>query len=83
MPQPTGNGSRRILLCDSTPGGAGHVRELLGDAWREPADLGREWLVLARETLDVRCEIACLRCLRAFDAHEAMTQQKLDRRLCG
>ena len=39
MPQPTGNGSWSILLYDNAPGDTGHMRELLGDARREPAHL--------------------------------------------
>ncbi len=54
-----------IFLFDNTPGGAGHVLQL--------AELGREWLEAARQTLyvspehDARCEEGCLDCLLVGD----------------
>lgn len=68
-----------VLLHDATPGGAGHVRELL--------DRGREWLERTRTALFVdeahhaRCETACLDCLLTFDAQEAVRRGLFNRRL--
>ncbi len=67
-----------VVLLDNVPGGAGHVRELLG--------VGRLWLEAAREALFVdaahhaRCETACIDCLLTFDAQTAMSQGLLSRR---
>ncbi len=66
------------VLYDNTPGGAGHVRELL--------ELERNWLEAALNALylnedhDRRCETACLDCLLTFDAQEAMSQGLLKRK---
>ena len=68
-----------VVLYDNVPGGAGHVRELLG--------LGRSWLRGTLDTLRVdrehhaRCETACLDCLLTFDAQEVMSRGLLRRRL--
>jgi DEAD/DEAH box helicase domain-containing protein len=67
------------VLFDTTPGGAGHVRELLS--------LRRSWLLAAREAIfvnnehDNHCETACLECLLSFDAQEAMAANLLHRRI--
>jgi len=66
------------VLYDNTPGGAGHVRELL--------ELERKWLEAALNALylnedhDRKCETACLDCLLTFDAQEAMSSGLLRRR---
>lgn len=66
-----------IVLYDNTPGGAGHVRELLA--------YGRTWLEEARDVLYVdsdhhaKCTSACIDCLLAFDAQSVA--ELLDRRL--
>ena len=78
---PAGDHGRGLgaVLYDNVPGGAGHVRELLG--------LGREWLQVARDILYVDekhneyCETACLDCLLTFDAQEPMRRGLLNRRL--
>ena len=73
---PTPQGSA-IFLHDNTPGGAGHVLEL--------AELGRDWLQAARETLWVskahhdRCETGCLDCLISGDP--LASREPLPRRL--
>lgn len=57
--------SSGAVICDGTPGGAGHVLELM--------KRGAEWLRVARQQLfvddehDRRCERACLDCLLSFD----------------
>lgn len=67
------------ILYDNTPGGAGHVRELL--------DFGRSWIEEACRVLylnkahDQRCKTACLDCLLTFDAQEAMHAGLLKRRM--
>jgi hypothetical protein len=67
------------VIFDATPGGAGHVRELLS--------LSRAWLLAARDTIfvnndhDKQCETACLECLLSFDAQEAMSANLLHRRI--
>jgi hypothetical protein len=67
-----------VVLYDNVPGGAGHVRELLG--------VGREWLEQARQRLWVseehhaRCRSACLDCILTFDAQHDMLKGWLDRR---
>jgi hypothetical protein len=66
-----------MLLYDTCPGGAGHVRVLAG--------LGREWLVEAQKVLfvdaehDRRCTRACLDCLLSFDTQEHVQAGALDR----
>ena len=66
------------VIYDNTPGGAGHVRELL--------DLERFWLeetcriLYLNEERHVRCETACLDCLLTFDAQQAMGKGLLKRR---
>ncbi|MGE0883059.1 MAG: DEAD/DEAH box helicase [Blastocatellales bacterium] len=66
------------VIYDNVPGGAGHVRELLG--------MGRQWMEEAQKILfrseehHQRCELACLDCLLTFDAQEAMSQGLLKRR---
>lgn len=68
-----------VVLYDNTPGGAGHVRELL--------DKGREWLASARQILyvsdshDKRCQTACLDCLLTYDGQFAASANLLERRL--
>ena len=72
------NGARwGALLYDNVPGGAGHVRELL--------EMGREWLVRAKDILFIddvhnkRCRSACLDCLLSFETQDALQQGNLDR----
>ena len=66
------------LLYDNVPGGAGHVRELLG--------VGRAWIERARSVLWVnevhhrRCKSACLDCLLSFDTQLASFKGLLNRR---
>ena len=73
---PNGRGFGAIVY-DSTPGGAGHVRELMV--------FGRAWLEAARDVLfvsedhDRRCQTACLDCLLSFDAQFAAQRRLLDR----
>lgn len=68
-----------IVLYDNTPGGAGHVRELL--------EIGWDWLVAARQVLfvddahHIRCETACLDCLLTYDGQFASSTELLQRRL--
>lgn len=68
-----------VVLYDNTPGGAGHVRELL--------EVGRDWLVATRQVLFVdnahhdRCETACLDCLLTYDGQFASSTELLQRRL--
>lgn len=66
------------VLHDNTPGGSGHVRELM--------ELGREWFDAALKSLYLgeehhqRCETACLDCLLTFDTQREMSQGLLQRR---
>ncbi len=59
-------GSNGIVIHDNTPGGSGHVRELLAS--------GREWLERTRQVLFVseehnaRCVTGCLDCLLSFES---------------
>jgi len=68
-----------VVLYDSVPGGAGHVRELLAKE--------RAWLTTARSAMFVneahhtRCETACLNCLLSYSAQMAATQNLFQRRL--
>lgn len=70
VPTGTAGAGFGAVLYDSTPGGAGHTRELL--------DLGQKWLMEARAMLHVddehntQCDTACLDCLLSFDAQSAM-----------
>lgn len=65
-------------LFDNVPGGVGHVRELL--------ELGRPWLLEARQVLWLderhhrRCEDACLDCILTFDSQRWMEEGLLFRR---
>ncbi len=67
-----------VVLYDDVPGGAGHVRELLG--------LGRLWLEEALRVLYVnpdhhdRCETACLDCILGIDAQNAVRRGLLKRK---
>ena len=67
-----------VVLYDSVPGGAGHVRELL--------EAGLEWLQRTRDVLFVSedhdrvCISGCLDCLLSFEAQRAMTHESFDRR---
>lgn len=67
------------VVFDNVPGGAGHVRELMGE--------GRAWLEAARDALyvskehDLRCNRACLDCVLTFDAQTAMREGLIDRRM--
>ncbi len=67
-----------VVLYDNVPGGAGHVRELLG--------LGRLWLKEGLHVLYVnpehhdRCEAACLDCLLGIDAQIAVSRGLLKRK---
>jgi DEAD/DEAH box helicase domain-containing protein len=70
------------VLYDNTPGGAGHVRELL-----EPRYAHR-WLEYAAYKVlfvdaahDARCHKACLDCLLTYDAQAAMSRNLLNRKL--
>ena len=79
MTTPAGEQGRGlgVVIFDATPGGAGHVRELL--------ELGRAWLEKASDILfvdddhDRRCQTACLDCLLSFDAQAAAQRGWLDR----
>jgi len=68
-----------VVLYDSVPGGAGHVRELMAKE--------RNWLTTARSVMFVneahhaRCETACLNCLLSYSAQMAATQNLFQRRL--
>ncbi len=65
------------VLYDNTPGGSGHVRELL--------DHSREWLNMTRQVLYVdeahhtRCQTACLDCLVSYVSQFAEAAELLDR----
>ena len=78
-------GSWGVVLYDNVPGGAGHVRELIAEGNGDEVR-GGEWFRLARDVLfvdeahDASCETACLQCLLAFDAQEAMSSGLLQRR---
>lgn len=67
------------VLYDTTPGGAGHVRELL--------DRVGEWLPLARHRMYVDeqhhrdCRSACFDCLLTFDSQEMSRRDKFVRPL--
>jgi hypothetical protein len=67
-----------IVLYDNTPGGAGHVRELL--------DRGQQWLQAARTALfvdeehDAHCNTACIDCILTFGAQQTMQSKLLNRR---
>ena len=68
-----------VLLYDSVPGGAGHVREL--------QEMGRDLIGAARQALYVnedhhnKCETACLECLLGFHAQRAAMHGSLQRRV--
>jgi len=68
-----------VVLYDSVPGGAGHVRELMARK--------RDWLTTARSVMFVneahhaRCETACLNCLLSYSAQMVATQNLFQRRL--
>ncbi len=68
-----------VVLYDSVPGGAGHVRELM--------DRKRDWLTTARSVMFVneahhaRCETACLNCLLSYSAQMVAAQNLFQRRL--
>jgi len=73
------------MLYDNVPGGAGHVCELIATGEDDEVP-GREWLRHTRDVLfvdaihDASCETACLQCLLAFDAQDAMNSGLLQRR---
>jgi hypothetical protein len=78
VPAGEGGTSWAPALYDNVPGGAGHVRQLLGQ--------GRDWLFRTRDALyvskehDSRCETACLDCLLAFDSQMAAASRPFARR---
>jgi hypothetical protein len=65
------------VVYDNIPGGAGHVRELLG--------AGRDWMVAARDALYVdanhneSCRTACLDCLLTFGSLDDPEEGALNR----
>ncbi|GMW00918.1 MAG: hypothetical protein AMXMBFR84_20550 [Candidatus Hydrogenedentota bacterium] len=73
---PLRGASLGIVIFDTSPGGAGHCKELL--------ELGREWIDVTHELMyidedhDRQCEKACLDCILDFSGQYKANQ--LDRR---
>ena len=70
--------TRGVALYDNTPGGAGHVGELL-EQDRALFDVAVK-VLYRNEGHHRRCESACLECLLSFDAQAAMSKTPFSRR---
>jgi hypothetical protein len=80
LPAPSGDGGREwaVVLYDNVPGGAGHVWELVEQAYKLIRE-AREVLFVS-EAHHTHCDTACLECLLSFDAQTAMARAAFDRR---